>query len=78
MTLIASAVETFLAPPVEYWVQCSARPNSKSEYLTRITTKSQSRAELYYRALNIGLGYRKRLVAFSPLWGTKVLARASS
>jgi hypothetical protein len=35
---------------------------AKGAYLTRYSSDSVGRAELYYRCINIGRGYKKRLI----------------
>lgn len=43
----------------EYKVQSRS---AKGKYETRITTKNWNQAVLYYNMINIGNGYRKRLL----------------
>ena len=71
-------IATHKAPEIIYLVEVSRQPTPKSGYRVRYSMQSQAEAERWYRGINIGLGYKKRLVAVSPLWGRKVLARASS
>ena len=64
------------AQAIEYWVQCSKQPSAKSGYRIRATCRSESQAWMFYNALNIGNGYKKRLVSYAPLSGAKrVIAR---
>lgn len=63
-------VQTHLAEPLMYLVQVSKSKNHKSGYTVRHSTKDLPRAELLYSAINIGLGYRKRLIAYSEEFST--------
>lgn len=67
-----------LQPPRIIWqVQVSRAPNSKSAYNNRYTLDSAAQAILYYHGINVGYGWKKRLVKIE---GGKrlVVARATS
>jgi hypothetical protein len=71
-------LELDLQQPKTIWqVQVSKTPNSKSAYKNRFVMDSASQAILYYHAINIGRGYKKRLVKVE---GNKkaIIARAAS
>lgn len=64
---------------LDYLVEISRRPGAKSGYKTKYILASEDRAWFYYRGINIGRGYKKRLVAVSEYWGVRrVLARTAS
>lgn len=64
-------------PKVIWRVQVSKTPNSKSGYKNRFTLDQAAQAMLYYHGINIGRGYKKRLVKIE---GGKaaIIARATS
>ena len=52
-----------LQQPKTIWqVQISKTPNSKSGYKNRFTLDKASQAIFYYHGINIGRGYKKRLI----------------
>jgi hypothetical protein len=52
-----------LQPPRIIWqVQVSRSPTTKSAYKNRVTTDKASQAILYYHGINVGYGYKKRLI----------------
>ena len=78
MTKPQETISTIPAPSIEYWVQCSKQPNAKAGYITRRVAETEVCGWVWYNSLNIGYGYKKRLVAYSPIWGKKILARSAS
>jgi hypothetical protein len=61
----------------EFLVQTSKTKNGKSGYETRYTIKGNlAQAVMYYNMINIGYGYRKRLLM--PSSKKPVLARQAS
>lgn len=62
----------------KYLVQVGHGP--KGAYRTRYTLTNQSQATFYYNCINIGNGYKKRLVRVDgrPAHAEQVLARAAS
>lgn len=46
----------------EWRVQVSKRPSEKSGYVDKYTFASEYQARFYYNSINIGRGYKKRLV----------------
>ena len=67
-----------LTQPKTIWqVQISKTPNSKSGYKNRFTLDQAAQAIIYYHAINIGRGYKKRLIKIE---GSKraIIARATS
>lgn len=80
MTKVSSTATITIssAPPLEFWVLCSKQPTEKSGYILRMSFAEEARARQYYTALNIGRGYKKKLVAYSSLWGKRTLERAFS
>ena len=78
MTEQSCSIATSEAPPIQYLVEVSRQPTPKSGYRVRYSLQSMGTARFWYNGINIGLGYKKRLVAVSSLWGKRVLARASS
>lgn len=62
----------------EYFkVQVSKYPNSQSRYETRYGMTSEREACFYYHGINIGLGYKKRLVRIVGK-KTEIIARSFS
>ena len=71
-------LELNLTQPKTIWqVQISKTPNSKSGYKNRFTLDKASQAIIYYHCINIGMGYKKRLIKIE---GSKklIVARATS
>lgn len=64
-------------PTIYFKVQVTCRPTEKSKYETRYGTANETQARLLYRGINIGNGYRKRLVCFGP-GAPKILERHTS
>jgi hypothetical protein len=65
------------ASDTEFLVQCSKRRTSKSEYETRARfVGNLAQAVMYYNMINVGNGYRKRLLM--PSAAKPVLARQGS
>lgn len=67
-----------LQPPRIIWqVQVSRSPTTKSAYKNKYTLDKAAQAILYYHGINIGRGYKKRLIKIE---GSKrlVVARAAS
>jgi hypothetical protein len=70
---------TAVARPIEFLVEVSARPGAKSEYKLKLMTTSEAQARLYYRGLNVGRGFKKRLRAYAPSFETyRLLEREAS
>ena len=67
----------FTYPKTIWQVQVSRSPTTKSGYKNRFTLDKASQAIIYYHAINIGRGYKKRLV---KLENNKraIIARATS
>ena len=67
-----------LTQPKTIWqVQISKTPNSKSGYKNRFILDQAAQAIIYYHCINIGMGYKKRLIKIE---GSKraIIARATS
>lgn len=74
-----TVISTAEARPLVYWVETSRSKTAKSSYIRRMSTQSLEQAEFFYRCINLGNGYKKRLRVHAPSFGTtKVLRRASS
>lgn len=72
-----SALDRYLASKPEgvhnYQVQTSKTRDPKSSYENRLTTTHEGQAVRYFAGINVGYGYRKRL-----LLDGKVIARVAS
>ena len=76
--LQATQMELDLKNPKVIWqVQISKRPNGKSGYQNKYSTVSATQAIMYYNAINIGRGYKKRLIKVEGDKGA-IIARSTS
>lgn len=61
----------------EFWIQCSKSACPKSAYVTRrVIVGNLAQAVMHYNMLNVGNGYRKRLLMSGA--NKPVLARQAS
>lgn len=58
-------------------IEVSKSPRPKAGYETRYGTENETQARLLYKGINVGLGYKKRLVAIDGRKRT-ILAREAS
>lgn len=58
--------------PAHYEIQVTVTPAQKARYERRFATENAAQAAVYWRGLNIGNGYRARM-----LLNDKVIARKS-
>ena len=71
-------LELNLTQPKTIWqVQVSRSPTTKSGYKNRFILDQAAQAIIYYHCINIGMGYKKRLIKIE---GSKklIVARATS
>lgn len=67
------------AQPLEYWVETTRLPTEKSGYVRRMTTTDLDQAMFFYRCINLGNGFRKRLRVHSNDFNvTKTLKKETS
>lgn len=65
--------------PLEYWVETSKEPGEKSGYVRRMSTEDFEQAMFFYRCINLGNGFKKRLRVHSRDFGvTKTLKKELS
>ena len=71
-------LELNLTQPKTIWqVQISKTPNSKSGYKNRFILDQAAQAIIYYHCINIGMGYKKRLIKIEGSTRA-IIARATS